>query len=60
MMTNPGKSQYMLLGKHKSLKIEIERFKLKSAKLVKILGLTMDDNLKFDKHVTNIKYFKEN
>ena len=28
MMVNPGKFQYMLLGKHKSLKIEIGGLKL--------------------------------
>ena len=31
MMANPGKSPYMFLGKHKPLKIEIERFELESA-----------------------------
>ena len=34
MMPNPGKFQYMLLGKHKALKIEIEGFQLESAKSV--------------------------
>ena len=29
-MPNPGKFQYMLLGKHKPLKIEIERFQQES------------------------------
>ena len=36
MMTNPWKFQYALLGKHKALKIEIERLKLESAKAVKL------------------------
>ena len=33
-MINSGIFQYMLLGKYKSLKIEIEGFKLESAKSV--------------------------
>ena len=33
-MANPGKFQYMLPGKHKPLKIEIEGFQLESAKLI--------------------------
>ena len=44
----------MLLGKHKSLKIEIEGFQLKSAKSVNLLGVTIDHNLTFDTHVSNI------
>ena len=53
-MTNPGKFQYILLGKHKPLKIEIERFQLESAKSVNPLRITIDHNLTFDTHVSNI------
>ena len=49
MVANPGKFQYKLLYKNKSLKIEIERLKLR----VKLLGFTFDDNLTFD---TDISY----
>ena len=38
----------MLLGKHKPLKIELERFQLESAKSVNLLGITIDHNLTFD------------
>ena len=54
MMANPGKFPYMLLGKHKSLKIEIGVFQLESAKLVNLLGITIDHDLTFDTHVQNI------
>ena len=54
MMPNPRKFQYILLGKHKLLKIEIEGFQLESAKLVNLLGITINHNLTFDTHVSNI------
>ena len=54
MMVNFGKFQYMLLGKHKSLKIEIEGFQLESAKPVNLLGISIDYNLTFDTHISNI------
>ena len=37
MMANPWKFQYMLLGKHTLLKIEIEGFQLELAKSVKLV-----------------------
>ena len=54
MMAYPGKFQYMLLGKHKPLKIEIEGFKLESGKSVKTPGITIDYNLISDTHVSNV------
>ena len=54
MVTNPGKFQYMMLGKHKSLKIEIEGFQAEWAKSVNLLGITIDHNLTFDTHVWSI------
>ena len=47
------KFQYMLLGKHKPLKIEIEGFQLESAKS-NLLGITIYHNLTFDMHISNI------
>ena len=44
----------MLLGKDKPLKIEIETFQLESAKSVNLLGITIDHNLTFDTHASNI------
>ena len=55
--SNDGKSakfQYVLLVKHKPLKIEIEGFQLQSAKPVKLLEITIDHNLTFDTHISNI------
>ena len=53
MMVNFGKFQYMLLGKHTSLKIEIEGFQLESAKPVNLFGITIGYNLTFDTHISN-------
>ena len=46
MMTN--------LGNIQPLKIGIEGFQLEPAKSVKLLGITIDHNLTFDTHVSNI------
>ena len=54
IMANPGKLQYTLLGKHKSLEIEIEGFQLESVKSVNLLEITIDHNLTFGTHVSNI------
>ena len=54
MTANPGEFHYMLLGKHKPLKIGVEEFKLESDKLVNLLGITIDHNLTFDTHVSKI------
>ena len=53
-MVNSEKFQYMLLGKHKALKVEIEGFQLESHAWVNLLGITIDDNVTFDTHVSNI------
>ena len=49
-MVNSEKFQYMLLGKHKALKVEIEGIQIESH----LLGITIDDNVTFDTHVSNI------
>ena len=54
MMANSGEILYMSLGKHKPLKIEIEGFQLESAKSVSLLGITIDQDLTFDRHMSNI------
>ena len=48
------KFQYMFLGKHKPLKIEIEEFQPESAKSVNLFGITICHNLTFDTYVSNI------
>ena len=45
---------YDLIGKQKPLEIEIKGFKLESAKSAQLLGITIDYNLAFDTHVSNI------
>ena len=54
MIANPGKFQFMLLGKHKSLKFEIKQVKLESVKSVKLVRLTVEHNLTYDTHISNI------
>ena len=54
MMANLGRFHYMSHDKRKSLKIEIKRLKLESAKSVEFLGLTIDHNIAFDTHVSSI------
>ena len=53
MMASPRKFQYMLLGKHKPLKIEIEGFQQEPTISVKPLGITTDHSLTFDTQVSN-------
>ena len=54
MMANPGKFQFMLLGKHHPSQINIEDKILQPSNSVKLLGLTIDKNLKFDEHCESI------
>ena len=39
-----------MLGRYKSLEIQIKGLKLESVKSVKLLGLAIDHNLSFDPH----------
>ena len=55
MMANPGQFQFMLLGKNtKYQTLQIQNNTLKSFQSVKLLGLTIDKNLKFDTHIDNL------
>ena len=51
---DPDEFHFKLLGKHKSLKIKIEGFKLESSKSVKLSALTTDPNSTFDSHESYI------
>ena len=51
MMTNLEKFHYMLLSKHKPLKIEIGGFQLESATSLKLLGITSKTNHKKIKQI---------
>ena len=55
MVANPGKFPYILLGKHKPLKIAIEGFQLASAMSVNLIGIIIDHNLTFDTHMSNLR-----
>ena len=55
MVANPGKFPYILLGKHKPLKIAIEGFQLAAAKSVNLIGIIIDHNLTFDTHMSNLR-----
>ena len=48
MVANPAKFQYMFLCKHKTLKTKTEKFDFESTTWIKLLGLTIEHNLKFD------------
>ena len=54
MIANPGKLEYILFGKQKHLKIEIERFQLESAKSVKPLGIAIYQNVILQTHASSI------
>ena len=55
MMANPGKFQFMILGKNTINKsIVINNKTIESSKSVELLGLTIDNKLNFRIHINNI------
>ena len=53
MKANPGKS-HILLSNKKTEKVNIDDFVLTSSVAEKLLGITLDYELKFEKHITDI------
>ena len=55
LAANPAKFQMIFLGYDASnLSLKIGNIIIKNSKFVKLLGVTIDSKLKFDKHVNNI------
>ena len=56
MVANPGKFQMMVLGKgtENEIIIEIDCVKITSSSSVRLLGVTLDKNLKFSAHIDSI------
>ena len=53
---NPGKFQFMILGKKKrnSVKLEINTTEIEESKKLVLLGITIDNLLTFNEHIDNI------
>ena len=56
MVANPKKFQLMFLGltRHRRLCLNIEGNKISATDCVKLLGVEIDNKLKFDKHVKTL------
>ena len=56
LKANPEKFQFMVLGskKNKSYILDIDGIKITDTHEVKLLGVTIDKELKFDKHIENL------
>ena len=54
MVANPKKFQLIFLGliMYRGLRLDIEGNKVSGADCAKLLGIEMDNKLKFDKHIT--------
>ena len=55
MVANPAKFQLMFLGLNgRNLTLRIDKSVIKSSNFVKLLGITIDEELKFKLHIYNI------
>ena len=56
LKANPGKFQFMILGKKKRLKysLKIRSITIKESDEVELLGITIDKALNFKKHIENL------
>ena len=56
LKTNPGKFQFMILGdkKNNTFVLNIHDNEIKNSSEVELLGITIDSQLKFKKHIDNL------
>ena len=56
LQANPGKFQFMFLGKKKqnSVKLIINSIEIEERKKVVLLGITIDNLLTFNEHIDNL------
>ena len=56
LKTNPGKFQFMILGdkKNNTFVLNIHDKEIKNLSEVELLGITIDNQLKFKKHIENL------
>ena len=56
LKANPGKFQFMILGKKKRLKysLKIKSITIKESDQVELLGITIDKALNLKKHIENL------
>ena len=54
---NPGKFQFMILGKKKrnSVKLEINTTEIEESKKLVLLGITIDNLLTFNEHIDHLR-----
>ena len=59
MVANPQKFQVIFLGlkQNQEFLLEMGNIIVKATRYVKLLGITVDDELKFEKHVKHVKKF---
>ena len=58
MVVNAGKFQAIILDKKESeakFKLTIDNNDIESTKSLKLLGITIDDRLRFDQHISNLR-----
>ena len=53
MKVNPGKCHYLLSTKN-AIDVHLERVCITSSSCEKLLGITIDSDLKFDKHISDL------
>ena len=54
MKANPEKFQFMVLGSRNKFSLNIDGINIESKELVTLLGLTIDNKLTFEKHISNL------
>ena len=60
LKVNPGKFQFMVLGNkdERSFNTHINNIKIKNSNEVTLLGIKIDKNLTFKKHIAQTSYFR--